>query len=101
VIQIEQHRAPHQNAAKVYLPDFRGSELSLIARSLPALHLETLFSRGLEMGRILKVVAALLSGFGQKVEATENKQLNLFYPGPQPRTKKQQQVPIFRSPQAF
>lgn len=34
VIQIEQHRALHQNAAKVYLRDLRGSELPLIAGSL-------------------------------------------------------------------
>jgi hypothetical protein len=33
VIQIEQHRALQQNASRVYLRDFRGSELSLIAQS--------------------------------------------------------------------
>jgi hypothetical protein len=33
VIQIEQHRALHQNAAKVYFRDLPGSELPLIARS--------------------------------------------------------------------
>ena len=32
VIKLEQHRALQQNAARVYLPEFR-SELSLIARS--------------------------------------------------------------------
>jgi len=42
VINLEQHRALHQNAAMAHLPEFPGSELLLIARSSSACKLSKL-----------------------------------------------------------
>src|ERR1700733_2008325 len=51
VINLEQHRALQQNAARVHLPEFPGSELLLIARSSSACKLSKLNRQIPELNR--------------------------------------------------
>ncbi len=75
MIQIEQHRALHQNAAKVYPRDFRGSELPLIVRSSSGCKL-------LKLNRQIPELEHHVTYRKQTTETCSNRQKNQKRPRP-------------------